>query len=68
MDVAPVLDRCGDFASFLGGEEDQQATRALQASEISGRPVGSDEWLEGLEAKSGRSLAPKKRGPKPKNR
>jgi putative transposase len=67
VEVGPLLERCGDFASFLGAEEDQQATRALRASEISGRPVGSEEWLAALEARSGRSLAHKKRGPKPKS-
>lgn len=66
VEVAPVLDRYGDFAAFLGGPEDQQATRALRASEISGRPIGSADWLAGLEARSGRSLAPKKRGRKPR--
>lgn len=68
VEVAPLLERYGDFGAFLGGEEDQQATRALRASEISGRPVGSAAWLGELEARSGRSLAPKKRGPKPKPR
>jgi putative transposase len=67
VEVGPLLERCGDFASFLGAEEDQQTTRALRASEISGRPVGSEEWLAALEARSGRSLAHKKRGPKPKS-
>jgi putative transposase len=66
VEVAPVLERYGDFAAFLGGEEDQQSTRALRASEINGRPVGSAAWLAELETRSGRSLAPKKRGPKPK--
>jgi putative transposase len=66
VEVAPLLDRYGCFATFLGGEEDQQATRALRASEISGRPAGSPEWIATLEAASGRSLAPKKRGRKPK--
>lgn len=66
VEVAPLLDRYGDFAGFLGGEEDQQATRALRASEINGRPVGAPTWIAELESRSGRSLAPKKRGPKPK--
>ncbi|WP_294120900.1 transposase [Sphingomonas sp.] len=64
--VAPLLDRVGDFAAFLGSEEDQQATRALRMAETTGRPVGGAEWIERLEQLSGRSLAPRKRGPKPK--
>lgn len=35
-------------------------------SETSGRPLGSDTWLEALEARTGRILKPRKRGPKPK--
>jgi putative transposase len=62
--VAPLLERVGDFAAFLGSEEDQQATRALRIAETTGRPVGSSEWIEQLERVSGRSLARRKPGPK----
>jgi putative transposase len=64
--VAPLLERYGDFASFLGSAEDQHATRALRMAETTGRPVGSAGWVEEIERKSGRSLSPKKRGPKAK--
>jgi putative transposase len=64
--VAPLLDRYGDFAAFLGAAEDQQATRALRKAETTGRPVGSAEWVGEIERRSGRSLTPKKRGPKAK--
>jgi putative transposase len=65
--VAPALDRYGDFASFLGnagGADD--AWRALRRSETSGRPLGTADWVAGLEARTGRTLAPQKRGPKPR--
>jgi putative transposase len=62
--VAPLLDRVGDFAAFLGTAEDQQATRALREAETSGRPLGGAEWIAALEAQSGRTLAARKRGPK----
>jgi putative transposase len=62
--VAPLLDRIGDFAAFLGGEEDQQATRALRMAETTGRPLGEPAWIGQLELATGRSLAPRKRGPK----
>jgi len=68
VEVAPLLGRCGDFASFLGGPEDQQATRALRIAETTGRPAGTPEWVRAIEERSGRSLAPRKRGPKPKVR
>ena len=65
--VAPALERYGDFAQFLGdtagGEE---AWRSLRRSETSGRPLGSEAWISGLEARTGRTLAPQKRGPKPR--
>jgi putative transposase len=64
--VAPALDRYGGFAAFLGEGEDEDALRALRRSETSGRPVGSQAWLAQLEARTGRTLAPKKRGPKPR--
>jgi putative transposase len=64
--VRPLLDRAGDFAAFLGADEDQQATRALRMAETTGRPVGEAAWVEELERLSGRVLAPKKRGPKPR--
>jgi putative transposase len=63
--VAPLLERVGDFAAFLGGQEDQQATRALRMAETTGRPVGDAAWIEQLERRTGRQLAPRKRGPKP---
>jgi len=66
VEVAPVLDRYGDFALFLGASEDQQATRALRCAETTGRPIGSADWVQEIETQTGRSLAPKKRGPKPK--
>lgn len=66
--VAPLLERLGDFAAFLGAPEDQQATRALRRAETTGRPVGSAEWIAAMEMRSGRSLAPRRPSRKPKAR
>lgn len=66
VDRAPLAERVGDFAAFLGTPEDQQATRALRMAETTGRPLGAADWIERIEQASGRSLAPRKRGPKPK--
>lgn len=64
--VAPVLDRVGDFAAFLDEEVDEAFTyAALRKAESIGRPVGSPEWLADLEARTGRTLAAGRRGPKP---
>lgn len=65
--VAPVLDRVGDFAAFLDEAFDEAFTyAALRKAESIGRPIGSAQWLEDMEAKTGLRLKPKKRGPKPK--
>ena len=66
VEVAPLLDRYGEFAAFIGGEQDEQATRALRLAETTGRPVGGTDWVAEIERRSGRTLAPRKRGPKPK--
>jgi len=64
VEVAPLLQRVGDFAAFLATEEDQQATRALRMAETTGRPLGSASWIAKLEALTGRALAAKRRGRK----
>jgi putative transposase len=64
VEVAPLLDRVGNFADFLGTTEDQQATRALRMAETTGRPLGSASWVAELEDRTGRALAPQRRGRK----
>ena len=66
--VAAALERYGSFADFLGTPAHYaDAWRALRQSETTGRPLGSADWIEALEARTGRTLTPQKRGPKPKN-
>jgi hypothetical protein len=38
---------------------------AIRHSRTTGRPVGARAWLQSLEARTRRQLAPQKRGPKP---
>ena len=67
VDIAPALERVGDFAAFLGEPFDEALSyAALRKAESVGRPVGSKEWLADMEARTGLTLAPGKRGPKPK--
>jgi putative transposase len=66
VSVAPVLERFGRFADFVELDHDEAQWRALRMSETSGRPLGSVDWIEALEAQTGRALKPRKRGPKPK--
>lgn len=64
--TGPLLERTGDFATFLDQPGDADAVAALRRSYATGRPVGSPEWLARLETETARPLAPRKRGPKPK--
>src|SRR3954471_2627599 len=65
--VAPALERVGDFATFLGESFDEALSyAALRKAEKVGRPIGSAEWLADMEERSGLTLRPHKRGPKPK--
>ena len=65
--VAPALTRVGGFATFLGAAFDPAAEfDPLRHALTTGRPLGSAGWVAELEQKSGRSLAPRKRGPKPR--
>ena len=67
--VNPVLERYGDFAAFLDqGAAEPEAFKRLRQGERTGRPLGSDTWIERLEARTGRRLSPQKRGPKPRAR
>jgi putative transposase len=63
-----VLERVGDFTAFLDEAFDEAFTyAALRNAENIGRPIGSPQWLEDMEAKTGIALKPKKRGPRIKN-
>ncbi len=67
VSVAAIRKRYGRFREFLGdGELPEAAYRALRQSETTGRPLGSEQWLEELEKQTGRRIRPRKRGPKPK--
>jgi putative transposase len=64
--VGPLLERIGDFAAFVEAPADAAAVAALRRSYATGRPVGAADWLTRLEARTARTLAPRKRGPKPR--
>ena len=67
LTARPVFDRYGDFGAFLDqGEGEAAAFKALRRAETTGRPLGSDAWVEELEKKTSRRLKPQKRGPKQK--
>ena len=60
VSVAPVLARVANFPSLLADASDTGFS-ALRAAESSGRPLGNDEFIAGLERILGRRIA--KRAP-----
>jgi putative transposase len=64
--VAPVLARVPDFPALLADSADQ-GFGALRTAEISGRPLGNDEFIAGLERILARRIARRTPGRKPKS-
>jgi putative transposase len=64
---APVLERFPDFAGLLAAGEDEVMSQRLRHAESIGRPVGDGRFLARIERRTGRTLKPGKRGPKPKS-
>jgi len=55
-----------DFPGFLGAVADARMTADLRRAESTGRPIGSPEFVETLEARTGRSLARGRPGRQPR--
>jgi putative transposase len=66
--VRPLLDLIGDFAAFLARDGDPSAAKALRAAETTGRPLGAEAFIQGLERLLGRKLARGRPGPAPKSK
>jgi len=63
--VKPMLERVEDWREYLGAGLDTTDLEVIRRHLRSGRPLGSRDFVESLEARTGRALAPQKRGPKP---
>lgn len=61
-----VLARVPDLAARIAAGEDSAKSDRLRKAETIGRPLGSADFVAGLERESGRRLMPQTRGPKPK--
>ncbi|MDZ7750152.1 MAG: transposase [Gammaproteobacteria bacterium] len=59
--VAPMLERIDDWPTYLSTEGDDAL---VEKHSRTGRPLGSQVFVEKLESLTGRSLAPRKRGRK----
>ncbi len=66
VEVAPLLERVGDWRAFLAGGLADDALQAIRRHARTGRPLGGAAFVERLEARLGRPLRPGKRGRKPK--
>jgi putative transposase len=66
--VAPLLERVHDWAAFLGAGIRPGLAGEIGKHVATGRPLGSDEFVERLEAQLGRPLSPQRPGPSPEMR
>ncbi len=64
--IGPLLALVDDWAAFLEDGLEASAAEALRRHERSGRPLGGESFLAALERRLERTLAPQRRGPKPK--
>jgi putative transposase len=62
--VRPLLERVEDWAAFLGEGLEDEDRAAIRAAERTGRPLGSEAFVKGLEQRLGRAIAKQKTGPK----
>jgi len=65
-DTAPVRERFPHFAALIAAGEDEDLSMALRRAETIGRPLGDTAFLKALERRTGRTLRPARRGPKPR--
>ncbi len=66
--AAPLLALAPDWKAYLAEGLGQEDLEALRRHARTGRPLGSERFVESLEARLGRPLKPGKRGRKPKRR
>lgn len=66
VSVKPMLDRVGDWSSYLSSGKEESRYDELRKHTGTGRPLGSDSFLTYLESLTGRSLKCKRAGRKPK--
>ena len=63
--VQPLLDRVGDFETFLAQGPDPRLLAAIAAAETIGRPLGSPAFRADVARLLNRQVEPRKRGRKP---
>ncbi len=66
--VRPVLDQVQDFAALIAEHANENGFAALRAAEHTGRPIGTADFVEGLERILGRRISRRAPGRKPAKR
>jgi putative transposase len=64
--VAPLLARVADWASFLRDGDPSEGSALIRKHENTGRPLGTESFVNDLERSLGRVLTLRRRGRKPK--
>ena len=59
---SPLLERVGDWAAFLGVRQADEVIEAVRKHQTTGRPLGSDAFLDLVERELRRVLRPQKPG------
>ena len=67
VQAAPLLERIPDWTAFLAGGMEADDLEQIRKHSRTGRPLGSDRFIARLERRLGRTLAPQKPGPKPRD-
>jgi putative transposase len=65
--VSPLRGMVGNWRDFLDRKDEQTEFELVRRHERTGRPLGEEGFIEGLERLLQRTLRPQKRGPKEKN-
>ena len=66
--VAPMLHRVDNWAEYLGQQDSPELYESIRNHEKSGRPLGSDLFIENLEQLTGRDLCRRNPGPRSRPR
>ncbi len=63
--VSPLLELVDDWGRFIGGQIAERDVSLLRRHERTGRPLGGESFIDGLERALSRRLRKQKPGPKP---
>jgi len=60
-----MLERISDWETYLANTDSIDKLESIRLHNRTGRPLGCTEFIKTLELKTGKTLAPKRPGPKP---